>query len=318
MAPGFFSLLGVVTPVFVIVAAGLGLRRLGWLSAAADESLLRVGVNFLFPCLIARTILGNPLLDRAANLLVAPLIGFAGVVIGFAVAGLAARSLRLASPTARAFTFTTGLQNYSYVPLPLVLALFPPDTAGVLFTHNLGVEIALWTVGVVILGGGGTRNAWRKIFNVPICALLASIALNAVHGARWLPAFLLKAMELIGQSAVPLALLLTGATLADLLAAKRGPSSRRQTRNLVAATVVRLAILPLILLALARWLPLSRELRQIVLVQAAMPAALVPIILTRHYGADSAISVGIVISTTALSLCTIPAWLRFGGWFIGA
>ena len=314
---GFLTLLGVVAPVFVIVAAGLGLRRLGWLTAAADESLLRVGVNFLFPCLIAHTILGNPLLDRAANLLVAPLIGCIGVIVGFAVAGLAARSLKLAPPAARAFTFTTGLQNYSYLPLPIVLALFPPDTAGVLFTHNLGVEIALWTAGIVILGGAGTRDAWRKIFNVPICALLASLALNAVHGARWLPAFLLKAMELIGASAVPLALLLTGATLADLLPRERSATFVRQGGVLAVAAAARLAIIPLVLLAFARWLPLSTELRQIVLVQAAMPAALVPIILTRHYGADSAISVGIVLSTTALSLLTIPAWLRFGTWFLG-
>jgi len=36
VAPGFLSLLGVVAPVFAIVGAGLGLRRLGWLTAAAD------------------------------------------------------------------------------------------------------------------------------------------------------------------------------------------------------------------------------------------------------------------------------------------
>lgn len=317
MNPSFPSLLGIVAPVFAVIAAGLALRRVEWLTAEADESLLRTTVNFLLPCFIADTILGNRMLVRAENLLVPPLIGFAGVIAGFALAALAAKLLKLPPRTTRAFTFATGLQNYGYLPLPLVLALFPRDTAGVLFTHNLGVEIALWTVGMWILGGTRGRELWRKIFNVPLCALLASLGLNALHAANWLPPFVLSALHLVAQSAIPLALLLTGAMLADLLTQENPGALFGQKRVLAVAGVVRLALVPLLLLALGRWLPLSRELRQILIVQAAMPSAMMPIILTRHYGADSTIAVGIVLATTVVSLVTIPAWLRFGTWWLG-
>ena len=64
-------------------------------------------------------------------------------------------------------------------------------------------------------------------------------------------------------------------------------------------------------------LPLTRELQQIVVVQAAMPTAMLPIILARLHGADSALALGIVITTTAISLLTIPAWLHFGAWWVG-
>ena len=38
----------------------------------------------------------------------------------------------LADREQRTFAATTGIQNYGYVPLPLILTLFPGDTAGVL------------------------------------------------------------------------------------------------------------------------------------------------------------------------------------------
>ena len=165
MELNFLSLLGVVAPVFAVIAAGVGLRRIGWLTAEADQSLLRVSMNFLYPCLIADKSLGNALLARADNVLVPPVLGFASIVLGLAVAALVARMLHLPGPSARAFAFTTALQNWGYLPLPIVLVLFPEDTLGVLFTFNFGVEIALWTAGIWLLSGQRGRDAWRHILN---------------------------------------------------------------------------------------------------------------------------------------------------------
>jgi predicted permease len=313
----FLSLLGVVAPVFVIIAAGVGLRRVGWLTAEADTSLLRVSFNFLYPCLIADKSLGNTMLNRADNILIPPLVGFGSVALGLVLAALVARVMRLPDPSARAFTFTTALQNWGYLPLPIVLALFPGETLGVLFTFNFGVEIALWTVGIWMLSGRGGRAGWRNIVNAPLCALLASILLNAMHAATWLPRFALDAMHMIGETAVPAGLILTGAVLADLLAEESSVAAAMRPGILSAACILRLGILPLAMLACARWLPLTRELQQIVVVQAAMPTAMLPIILARLHGADSALALGIVLTTTAISLITIPAWLHFGAWWVG-
>ena len=317
MELNFLSLLGVVAPVFAVIAAGVGLRRIGWLTAEADQSLLRVSMNFLYPCLIADKSLGNALLARADNVLVPPVLGFASIVAGLAVAALVARMLRLPGPSARAFAFTTALQNWGYLPLPIVLVLFPGDTLGVLFTFNFGVEIALWTAGIWLLSGQRGRDALRHIFNVPICALFVSMTLNALHAATWLPRFTLEALHMIGQTAMPIGLLLTGAVLADLLAQEKSGAGHVRVGVLGAACALRLGLLPLALLACAHWLPLTREVRQIIIVHAAMPTAMFPIIMTRLYGADSALALGIVVATTVISLITIPAWLHFGAWWIG-
>lgn len=309
----YLTLLGAVAPVFVILVAGYSLRRLGWLTAEADRSLLQVGVNFLYPCLIADTILGNPALSKFGNLVVPPIIGFGTVAGGFLICLLVGKALRLEPATRRSFSFTTGLYNYGYLPIPLVQAFYNRETLGVLFTFNLGVEIALWTVGIWILSGASGKDAWRNILNVPILAILASVILNLAGAHAWMPRFVGTTMHMLGQSAIPLALLLTGATLADLVA---HGNLIGQRVPLIASNLLRLAILPLAFLALAKAIPMSAPLQRILVIQAAMPAAMIPIILAKHYKADSAHALQIVLSSTLLGLLTIPLWLRFGFWLL--
>jgi predicted permease len=77
------------------------------------------------------------------------------------------------------------------------------------------------------------------------------------------------------------------------------------------------AIFPMLILAAAKWLPLSIELKRVLVVQAAMPAGLMPIIIARHYGGQPLTAVQIVLGTTILALLTIPLWLRVGLAWVG-
>jgi predicted permease len=56
-------------------------------------------------------------------------------------------------------------------------------------------------------------------------------------------------------------------------------------------------------------------LRRIIVVQAAMPCAVIPVLLSKHYGGDPALSMRIVLVTTALGLLTIPLWIQAGLWW---
>ena len=47
----FLRVLGAVLPVFLIALLGFQLRRMDWLTKTADDSLLKVSVNVLLPCL---------------------------------------------------------------------------------------------------------------------------------------------------------------------------------------------------------------------------------------------------------------------------
>ena len=67
----------------------------------------------------------------------------------------------------------------------------------------------------------------------------------------------------------------------------------------------------------AAWMPgLSTELRQVIVIQAAMPAGIMPIVLSRHYGGDASVAIKVVLATTLASIVTMPLWIRIGIGFV--
>jgi predicted permease len=311
----YWRLLGIVAPIFLLLAIGFAVRKARLLTAEADASLLRVVINVLTPCLILQAMLGNPALRRTENILVPPLCGFISVLAGFALGLLAARLIGLRDgKKARTFAFAVGLFNYSYIPVPLVQTLFTRETVGVLFTFNLGVEIALWTAGVLLLTGGLSRDGLLKIFNAPVGAIIAGLALNSCGAHEWLPAFLLQAIHMLAQTAVPVALVVTGATVADFLRNSREDAGIAVS---LGGAILRLGLLPVLFLFAAWLLPFGSELKRVFIVQAAMPAAMLPAVAARHYGGDTAVALRVVLVTTLLGLVTIPFWLRFGMKLLG-
>ncbi|MCX7868121.1 MAG: AEC family transporter, partial [Limisphaera sp.] len=70
-------------------------------------------------------------------------------------------------------------------------------------------------------------------------------------------------------------------------------------------------------LALARLLPGTPELQRVLVLEAAMPAAVFPIVMARQYGGDVATALQVVLSTSVVSLVTMPLWIRAGLAWIG-
>ncbi len=312
MTGTYLTLLGAVAPVFVIVMAGFVIRRVNWLTGEADASVMRILVNLLFPCLILDNILGNPAMQERGNVLFAPLVGAGMVLLGFALSWGAAPLFGIRQARARnTFAFTVGLFNYGYIPLPLVQQLFPGPTAGILFVHNLGVEIALWTVGLALVSGGaaGPGRSWQRIFNAPVLAILTAVSLHFLGARHWLPDVMLSAIHSVGLAAIPIGLLLTGATFYDQVRHLRWENSVADSTG---ACLLRLGVLPLAMLAVARWLPCPIELKQVIVVQAAMPCAVIPVLLAKHYGGEPALALRIILTTSLLGTLTIPLWIQVG------
>lgn len=323
----------VLTPVlavFAVMAVGAAARKVNWLTEEADKSLLKLIINILFPALIFHVILGNPTLRDVRTILVPPLVGFitiaGGLLLALGAATVGARAIGLADEAQRrTFALCVGIYNYVYIPLPLVAALFANDsTAAMLFIHNIGVELALWTVGVLVISGHVGRQWYKGIINVPSISIAIALVLNWLgvplyaRAAGNLP-FLATlatavgtALEMMGRTAVPLALLLVGATIIDHL---KHTSVIAGKRVVLAGSLLRLGILPVMFLAIAYFLPLSlvsAQLKQVIAIQAAMPGAMFPIIMARHYGGHPPTALRIVLGTSLLSLLTTPLWLAAG------
>lgn len=303
------TVLSAVLPVFAITVAGILLRKVNWLTKEADESLLRLTINLLAPSLIFDSIMKNQALKEPGNIFWPPLVGFGTIGMGIAVGHFLGKLAGFKDQKVlRTLAICVGIYNYGYIPVPLVTTLFGRETLGVLFVHNVGVEIAFWTLGVAALGATSGKS-WKQFFTPPVIAILISLPLNFMDAQKVIPDFFLIGARMLGQCAVPMGIILIGAMMADHL---HEFHSAAGWKTIITSCVLRLGIVPILFLLLAKFLPCSAELKRVIIVEGAMPTATFTVILARHYGGDPPTAVRSLIATSALGLVTIPLWIRLG------
>lgn len=311
----YVQLFATVLPVFLVVLLGIWLRRAEWVKAEAEESLFNLVIKIATPCLIFDSVVGNAALRQPGNIFFAPLAGFALTLASFGIAYVCARAIGLHIGTGlRTFAIAAGVANYGYLPLPIVDAMWGVEARGLLLTHNMGVEAAIWTGGVLIISGLGLREGWRRLLNVPLFSLLAALAVNLTGLGPLIPAPVMSAVHWVGQIMIPLGLIMTGVSIQPHVGELQKLIA---PRVLIGAAAVRLLVLPLLFFVVAKFGPFSPELKRIIVIQAAMPSAVIPIIIARVYGGQPLVAVQIVLGTTALGLFTIPFWIKTGLAWVG-
>lgn len=304
----FLSILSVAVPVYLTMTAGAMARRVGLLKPEADASLMKLSVMLLTPALIIERVVGNESVMNIGPVAVAAGLGFTLVALSIGFTYFVAPLIGLKRGEGRrTFSVACGLQNYGFVAIPIVTALFPDKgTLGVLFTFTLGVEIACWTAGVGMLTGFD-RAPWRLALNAPVITILGSLVLNFTGLHVYVPQMAHNTFVMLGACAVPLAVLLIGASIADLIG-----QEAMQWKVAVLSPVLRLGVLPLAFVAAAYYLPVTTELKRILIVQAAMPSAVFNIMIARMYGGHAPTAVQVVIATTVVSCVTTPIVIAWG------
>lgn len=304
-----------VLPVFAMIALGAILRLTQLFTESAEDSLFNLVIKVATPCLIFESVANNPALRDPGNLLLPPLLGFGLTLLSMALGWHVARALGLTiGHGLRTFALAVGLTNYGYLPLPLMDAMFGLESRAVLLVHNVGLEAAIWTGGVLVVTGLSPLAGWRKLINAPVVALVVAVAANLTGAAAHVPALVMNFVHALAVCAIPLGLLMTGVSIQPHL---DDPKQLVDTRVTLTAWLLRLIVLPWVFLLAARYLPCSVELKRVLVVQAAMPSAVVSIIVARVYGGQPLVAVQIILGTTALALFTIPFWIRFGLSFVG-
>ncbi|HET7536844.1 MAG TPA: AEC family transporter, partial [Candidatus Didemnitutus sp.] len=203
-----------ILPVFAMVAIGGALRHWQWITESAETSLFNLVIKIAMPCLIFESVAGNASLHQAGNLLLPPLAGFVLTLISMVVAWYVARALGLTiGHGLRTFALAVGLTNYGYLPIPIMDAMFGPESRAVLLVHNVGVEAAIWTGGVLVVTGLSPLEGWRKLINAPAISLVLALTANLTGATSYIPALVMNLVHSLGVCAIPMGLIMTGVTI---------------------------------------------------------------------------------------------------------
>ncbi|MDF1825898.1 MAG: AEC family transporter [Verrucomicrobiales bacterium] len=305
----YLSILSATLPVFLVMGIGFGFQRKGWLGEEVEVGVIKLGLNLLFPCFILTLVPGNPALATLSSALWAIGLGFTLVVVGILVAWCIGALGRMRSGGGlRTFAISAGIQNYGFLTLPIVVTLFPDNRgpAGLVFVHGIGVEIAMWTVGLAVMSG---KAGFRSLINGPFIAVLTALFLNYTGLYQYIPGIAATGMEMLGTCAVPMAIFMIGATIGRFF---KRDIFQDAFRVAALSVLVRLGLVSAVILAAAKFLPLDADLQRLLVVQAAMPSAVFPVVLARIFGGQPRVAIQVVIATSLVGVITSPLVIAWG------
>lgn len=324
--------------VLTKIAVSLCVLGIGWLGArrlrggtqapqlAAVVSIMsRLVLDVSLPALAFTSILKTAPAAPSEAVLV-PLLAFGGLSLA-ALCGVAIAWLTAQRERRRTLAFVIAVPNWIYLPLPIAAGLYGEVGTRTVLLGNVGALLWLWTAGVFLLSGqASARSALRAIASRPgLWATLGGIVASllgpelprsltqpdaAVGFIGALPRVLFQALELLGTLTIPLALLVTGAQLAELRA-KKSSGRSGGGRELAAALLGRLVLAPLLTFVVLRALPgvLSPPVRSTLAITAAMPVAVSCSMFTRELGGDDELAATAILASTLAALFTLPALL---------
>ncbi len=291
----------------LIIFAGALARRAGVIRRDDGPLLVRVVIHLALPPLIF-LILVRADLDGA--LLLVPVAGFAIHLILLGIVGLSTRVWGLDRPRAGAVIVATAVGNTGFFGLPLIAASGDGFSLPAAVMYDaLATGIITWTSTVAVATAYGRpsgepsislRDLGRSLLLPPTWALVAGLAVN-LSGVEELPALVERPFELLGAATLPLTMIYAGLML-DL----RGVE--RLWRELGYVIVVRLGLSTLIGLGVASLLRLEGDVRNTVVIMAAMPTAMMSLVIGTRSGLRSDVLASAVVVTTLLSTVTLPAW----------
>lgn len=291
-----------ILPIFIVASFGFVLQR--WVGI--DQKTLSTAVlHILSPCLVFSSLVGSQLPGgELAELAVFTILTIAAMgLIGLVVAKLLRLPRRDTAALLVVIMFVNG-GNYGLTLNQLRYGDAGLARAVVYYTTS---TVILYTLGIFIssMGELNWRQSLNRLLRFPtVYAAVLAIVVYSFNIS--VPAPLMRGIEIAGQGAIPVMLLVLGAQMATL----HGVTDWRLT---IPAVSLRLIVGPLIGVAIASLMGLTGLSRSTSIIEASMPPAVFTIILATSFSLKAPSVTGIVVIATLLSPITVSLVITLFG-----
>jgi len=301
-------LFNTIIPIFVVIFLGWGVKKKGYLPSEFLTPANGLVYHLAIPAMIFQAVSKSALKsDLHLDVLFIALISVVAACFLALSACLAFRVER-----GRRGTFTQGAfhGNLGYIGLAVAFYALGDDglvQAGILagfimIVHNFLAVMVLQIYCDGVLDRGGFGNTMRRVLGNPVViSAFAGILFSVLEVP--VPMVVDRSLEIVGNMALPLALMLIGASLTF--------SGLWQNVALVAPiAVVKLLLLPALgfgLMVVCN-VPETRYIPGLILL--ASPSATLTYVMAKEMGGDTDLAIAAVSGTTLLSPVTFALWLN--------
>ena len=296
--------LGQMAVLFLLILLGYLLAKLKAVPENTATVLSKLENNLFVPALVLGTFVSNFTIEKLGTawklFLFSFLIGFIMIVLAVLVAKCCSKDQYIRN----IYTYGLAFSNFGFMGNAVVSVVFPEMFVDYLiFTMPLWTMIYMWGVPCLLIpneGGKQTIKSRLKSFANPMfAALIIGMVLGLVGIV--LPTPVMTVVTTAGNCMSPIAMLLTGITVANMNLKKV-----LSLKSIYAVSFIRLIVFPLIFVGVFMLVPMNQTIMVCTVCSLAMPLGLSTIVVPGGYGKDTSVAAGMTIVSHLLSAITIP------------
>lgn len=296
---GILVILGMILVGFVI-------GEKGWFDDKSRGLLAKLVTQVALPCYMLYTITQR---FTAADLLkMLPALRFPALsmVILLGIATGVARIFAVRQDRRGLFISMFFNSNTIFVGLPINQALFGDASIPYVLIYYMCNTTFFWTLGTYLIQRDGEgeaqfdlKTSLKKVFSPPLMGFLLGLVLVMLQIK--LPAFLASDLQYLGNLTTPLSMIFIGLSVSHV-----GVKQLVLGKDQLLILLGRFLVAPLLMASIVYWLPLPSLMKQVFIIQSAMPVMTNAPVVARLYGADSDYAAVMVTETTLATMVVIP------------
>lgn len=302
--------------LLVMMLLGYIVFRIGWLDGNACSRMSKIVVNILNPCLMVYGVLGKDAhLDgsmlRQTLLLV--IVYYGALVL---LSGPVASLLHVKKEHYNLYRLMLIFSNVGFMGIPVISSIYGKESMLLIAFYNLGYNLLLYTYGIYLAGKkvpaakdrtSENGMSWKKLLNPGVASCVAAIVIFASGAA--LPESVCTFFDYVGNAAVPLSMILIGASVAQ-----GGKKEFFTDKKMYVFMAIKMLAIPVAAALFLRLLPWHSMVEGVFILMLAMPVGSIVVMLASESGNDTIECTKGSILTTLVSVLTIPivsAFLQF-------
>ena len=296
---GILVILGMILVGFII-------GEKGWFDDKSRGLIAKLVTQVALPCYMLYTITQR---FTAADLLkMLPALRFPALsmVILLGIATGVARIFAVRQDRRGLFISMFFNSNTIFVGLPINQALFGDASIPYVLIYYMCNTTFFWTLGTYLIQRDGEgeaqfdlKTSLKKVFSPPLMGFLLGLVLVMLQIK--LPAFLASDLQYLGNLTTPLSMIFIGLSVSHV-GVKQLVLGKEQLLILLG----RFLVAPLLMASIVYWVPLPSLMKQVFIIQSAMPVMTNAPVVASLYGADSDYAAVMVTETTLATMVVIP------------
>ncbi len=305
----FYTTLSQMGYLFLLILLGFILAKLKAIPDNTATVLAKLENNLFIPALVLGTFINNFTMDKIASYLpslaVCLVITLVMIPVAFVQSKLCSKDSYIRNFYVYGFTFP----NFGFMGNAVVMAVFPeifPEY--IVYCLPMWVFIYMWGVPTLLIPSEGEKKGIGERLKAFVNPMFVSIFVGMILGILFgkfeivLPAFAGSAIDVCGDCMSPVAMLLTGITVAKMDFRKTFADV-----GIYLSSFLRLIVLPVVTIfafSLLDFVPGTAV--TCAVCAMSMPLGLNTIVVSSAYGKDTSVSTGMALVSHILSCITIP------------